>query len=128
MATPSRNCWRLTWLFHVAPPCTSWLRSTYSRSNTIDSTVGVSWPSIAAIAISLPRAKPVSQRLLESCSRNAVQNGSNTNRLSISNRIGPLNLLNKAWCRLRCASSPTRVATNWRNRSRSLWSWLNSRA
>ena len=74
-----------------------------------------------AAAFLLP-AKLASQRLLGSCSRSAVQNGSNTNRLSISVRIGPLNSLNKAWCRLRCASRPTSVATNWRNRSRSLFS------
>ena len=57
--------------------------------------------SLAASAAFLLPAKLASQRLLGSCSRSAVQNGSNTNRLSISVRIGPLNSLNKAWCRLR---------------------------
>ena len=35
MATASASWARLTWLFQVAPPWTSWLRSTYKRSKTV---------------------------------------------------------------------------------------------
>ena len=51
---------------------------------------------IASIAAFVLPAKLASQRLLGSCSRSAVQNGSNTNLLSISVRTGPLNWRNSA--------------------------------
>lgn len=59
------------------------------------------------------------QRSLESCSRSAFQNSSNTNLLSSSVRIGPENRLNAIWLKRFSPSAVSNVPMKLASRSRS---------